>query len=69
MTAVALRQFRSNPRVKAVRISVSADCCPVCQQVQGIYPQDAVPVLPVEGCSGAGGCSCFYEPVLEEIYP
>jgi hypothetical protein len=25
--------------------------------------------LPVEGCSHALGCRCFYQPVLDEIYP
>ncbi len=68
-TAMALKRFQSNPRVSAVRISVSNDACPVCQQAQGAYPKDEVPRLPIEGCSNGKGCQCFYEPVLSEIYP
>ena len=68
-TAVALRRFCENPRVLSVRISVAADACPACQAVQGDYPKDRVPMLPVEGCSGSNGCCCFYEPVLSEVYP
>ena len=69
ITAVALRRFRENPRVLSVRVSVAADAFPACQAVQGDYPKDRVPLLPVEGCSGSDGCCCFYEPVLSEVYP
>jgi hypothetical protein len=68
-TAVALRNYRENPRVRQVRISVSRDACPACQQVQGTYDIDKVPHLPVEGCSHELGCRCFYDPVLTEIFP
>ncbi len=68
-TAVALKRFRENPRVLSVRVAVAADACPACQDVQGDYPKDRVPTLPVEGCSGGSGCCCFYEPVLSEVYP
>jgi hypothetical protein len=68
-TAQALKRFQTNPRVRLVRISVAADACPACNQVQGAYPKDAAPHLPVEGCSHNHGCRCFYEPVLDEIYP
>ncbi len=68
-TAVALKRFQENPRVRMIRISVSADACPVCYEVQGVYPKDQVPQLPIEGCSHSMGCRCFYEPVLDEIYP
>ena len=66
---MALKRFQSNPRVSLVRISVSNDACPVCQQAQGAYPKDMTPRLPLEGCSHSRGCQCFYEPVLHEIYP
>jgi hypothetical protein len=68
-TAVALKRFRTNPRVMYIRVSVDGDCCPSCQEAQGTYPKDEVPLLPQEGCSHAMGCRCFYEPVLSEIYP
>jgi hypothetical protein len=69
VTAIALKKLQANPRVSAIRIAVANACCPVCQQAQGVYPKDQVPALPIEGCSGASGCNCFYEPLLEEIYP
>ena len=67
--AAALKRFRENPRVSAVRVSVADDACPACQAAQGTYPKEEAPLLPTEGCSGAHGCRCFYEPVLSEIYP
>ncbi len=68
-SAVALRRFRDNPRVKHVRLVASAEACPACRAVSGTYPQDSAPALPVEGCSCPRGCTCFYEPMLDEIYP
>ncbi len=68
-TAVALARYRANPRVAAVRISVMPDACPACQELQGVYPKDQVPALPMEGCSHENGCRCFYAPILTEIYP
>ena len=69
VSAVALKRFKDNPRVLAVRVSAPADACPVCQGVKGTYPKDQVPRLPTMGCSHPAGCLCFYEPVLDEIYP
>lgn len=69
MTAVALKRLQANPRVVNVRLVVANDCCPACQMAEGTYPKDQVPRLPVEGCSHAHGCRCFYEPMLSEIYP
>lgn len=68
-TAVALRKFQENPRVYAVNVITHGDACPVCQEIQGTYPKDRVPKIPVEGCSHADGCRCFYQPMLEEIFP
>lgn len=68
-TAVVLERFRSNPRVRAVRISVGVDVCPICQEVRGTYDMDEVPILPTPGCSNESGCRCFYEPLLEYIHP
>jgi hypothetical protein len=67
--AVALKRLRDNPRVKTVRLIIMQDACPACQEAASAYPKEAAPVLPVEGCSHALGCRCFYEPYLEEIYP
>jgi hypothetical protein len=68
-SAVALKRLQSNPRVLHVRLVVAHDCCPACRSVEGSYPKDGLPNLPVEGCSHALGCRCFYEPMLSEIYP
>jgi hypothetical protein len=68
-TAVALKRFQANPRIQYVRISVAGDACPECAQHQRTYPKDQVPALPIEGCSHELGCRCFYDPVLEELFP
>ncbi len=68
-TAQALKKYRENPRVSLVRITVAHDACPLCYESRGTFAKDAVPTLPHEGCSHAGGCRCKYEPVLNDIYP
>lgn len=69
VAAVALQSFQANPRVKNVRLVVAHDACPACQQMEGSYDKYSAPALPVVGCSHEGGCRCFYEPMLDEIYP
>lgn len=68
-TAIALKQFQDNARVKSIRISVYQDACPECHSHQGTYAKDSVPRLPHSGCSHADGCRCFYEPNLDVLYP
>ncbi len=68
-TAVALKKFQANDRIKYIRISVGNDACPACHALQGTYPKDEVPHLPHTGCSHSEGCRCFYEPFLEQLYP
>lgn len=68
-TAIALKRIQSNPRVKNVRLVVSNECCPACRSAEGTYEKDEAPRLPVEGCSHGLGCRCFYEPMLNDIYP
>ena len=68
-TAVALKNFRTNPRVTAIRINVSENACPLCYESRGTFSKDAVATLPHEGCSHTNGCRCTYEPILGEIYP
>lgn len=68
-TAVSLKRMQENPRVLYVRISVAHDCCPACRMAEGAYSKDQTPSLPVEGCSHAFGCRCYYQPVLDAIYP
>ncbi len=66
----ALERLIHNERVTLIRVSVSADACPVCHALQGAYPKDRAPALPPEGCSCPfGRTRAFYEPVLAEIYP
>jgi hypothetical protein len=68
-TAVALKAFQANPRVKNVRLVVAHDACPACKLMEGTYDSRQAPPLPVIGCSHPNGCRCFYEPMLDEIYP
>jgi hypothetical protein len=68
-TAVSLKRFQNNTRVKSVSIAVAHDCCPACRKVEGAYDKQTAPRLPVEGCSHALGCRCYYQPVLDTIYP
>ncbi len=68
-TAVALKRLQENPRVIYIRVSVAGECCPACRQVEGAYAKESTPALPVQGCSHSNGCQCFYQPVLEVIYP
>ena len=68
-TAIALKRFQENPRVRDVRVVVAHNCCPACVAKEGTYTKDLVPSLPVEGCSHPLGCRCFYEPMLNELYP
>jgi len=68
-TAAALKRIRLNPRVRTVRLAIPIDACPACQAVEGTYPKEKIPTLPVEGCSEPNGCRAFYEPMLDEIFP
>jgi hypothetical protein len=68
-TAVALKKLQDNSRVIYVRISVSNDSCPACRKAEGAYTKEDAPKLPIEGCSHELGCRCFYQPVLDMIYP
>jgi hypothetical protein len=65
-TALALKRMQSNPRIKAIRVTVANDACSYCYELMNTYPKDQVPRLPHTGCSHTNGCRCFYEPVLEE---
>jgi len=69
ITAIALKRLRANSRVKDVRLVVADDCCPACREIEGTYLKDNVPILPVDGCSNPLSCRCFYEPMLNDIYP
>lgn len=68
-TAVSLKRIQKNERISYVRIAVAQDCCPACREVEGAYSKDSAPMLPIKSCSHALGCRCYYQPVLEEIYP
>lgn len=68
-SAVARKEFLVNDRVRLVRVLVADTSCPACQAIEGTYEKDAVPILPVEGCSHETGCRCFYQPYLTTIYP
>jgi hypothetical protein len=67
--AVALKRFQQNPRVNHVILSIFHDACPACEKLQGAYSKDEAPRLPIEGCSHPNGCRCFYQPVLNDIFP
>ena len=68
-TVVALKRIQENSRVIYVRISVSQDCCPICRQAEGAFAKESAPKLPIEGCSNGLGCRCYYQPVLEHVFP
>ena len=67
--SLSLKKLQNNSRVSYIRVAVSYDCCPACRQVEGAYAKESIPHLPTEGCSHSLGCRCYYQPVLEEIYP
>jgi hypothetical protein len=69
VAAKALKAIEANPRARLVRVAVSADACPICRETYGAYKKGETPALPVEGCSSHQGCRCFYEPVLDDLYP
>ena len=64
----ALERIR-NGLATRVRILVSSDACPVCRAHEGAYEFDAVPELPLEGCSHPDGCNAVYAPVLDLYGP
>lgn len=66
-TAVALKNFQDNARVRDIRLVIPDKACPVCAAHEGTYEKNEAPALPLEGCSDA--CQCFYEPMLLELYP
>lgn len=68
-SAVSLQHMRQNPRVSLIRLVVPDKACPACQAAEGTYTKETIPSLPVKGCSCVQGCTCFYEPMLSEIYP
>ncbi|MBP6789750.1 MAG: hypothetical protein KA170_19330 [Candidatus Promineofilum sp.] len=64
----ALERIR-NGLATRVRILVAPDACPVCRAYEGAYEFDAVPELPLEGCSRPDGCNAVYAPVLDLYGP
>ena len=66
-SAIALKNFQENVRVRNIRLVVPDKACPVCAAYEGTYEKNEAPALPLEGCSSE--CQCFYEPLLLELYP
>lgn len=66
-TALTLQRLRDEGRFTEVRILADRNCCPTCRARVAAYPIDAVPALPIEGCSHPVGCRCVYEPVLDLV--
>ncbi len=71
VTARSLKSIMRNPRAQAVYVVAADHACPVCRRAQGTYDKKSgtVPQLPIEGCSGADGCTCRYEPLVIEVGP
>ena len=71
VTAQALKSIMSNPRAQSVYVAAPAHACLVCRRAQGTYSKNSgrIPVLPIEGCSCADGCTCRYEPLVIEVGP
>lgn len=68
-TMVALKKFQANSRVDHVIVATYDNACPACLEHQGAFPKDSAPILPIKGCSHPNGCRCFYQPVLNDIFP
>jgi hypothetical protein len=64
-----LERIRQGQVATKVRILAHHDCCPVCRASEGAFEFDAVPELPLEGCSHPAGCRCAYAPVLDRFGP
>ena len=44
-------------------VAADANVCPACLAVTDrAYLPSSLPLLPIEGCTAAGGCRCRYEP-------
>ena len=69
ITALTKNKLINNSRVSNIKIIAAEDACPACRQQEGNYSKVDLPDLPIRGCSHENGCNCFYEPVLEEIFP
>ncbi len=65
----ALTRIREGGIATKVRILANHDCCPACNVMAGAYEFDAVPELPIEGCSHPQGCRCSYAPILDRYGP
>ena len=63
-----LIRLKTNARISHIRVAAPKEC-ELGQSIQGVYNKDAVPSLPIEGCSRPGGCICRYEPVIRELFP
>lgn len=68
-SSVSLKRLQENPRVKAIRLAVQTNACPVCVAMQGTYAKENTPRIPIPGCSHPEICNPFYEPLLDEVYP
>ena len=44
-------------------VAADANACPACLAVTDkAYLPSQLPLLPIDGCTAAGGCRCRYEP-------
>jgi hypothetical protein len=71
LTARALRDILASPRASAVFVVAPAHACPSCRRAQGTFYKDTdrIPEIPIEGCSCPDGCTCRYEPLVNEPGP
>jgi hypothetical protein len=65
----SLKKMQENPRVSQVVLVVPGDACQACRDLQGTYPKDEVPEIPMDACSHPMGCRSSYQPFLTDIYP
>jgi hypothetical protein len=57
--------IRAGGAIRGVRVLVADDACPTCRALADIVydPADA-PLIPIAGCTHAGGCRCAYATVM-----
>jgi diguanylate cyclase (GGDEF)-like protein len=57
--------------IRSVGLQLEPDACPICQDAaRESYPVNAVPPLPLAGCTSSRGCRCNYtSPALAKTLP
>lgn len=58
--------MKAHGAIRGVRIITGSDSCPICRQYAGtVFLPDDAPIIPIAGCTQAGGCRCAYTAVMD----